>query len=297
MPSHFSSRGSFFAMVLNEHIKIDGASCTLWLEDSPQINGLKTATVGAFEARDIQSARSIIEHAVGLLISKNYKYVIGPMDGNTWHSYRFVVESEGHAPFFLEPQNPEFYPKAFLESGFEVIGDYLSSRDDQMHSQVDEEFQSVIDGYNVNIRSFDLKNAGRDLEKIYHLSTDKFSDNYLYTPISKDDFMALYQPILPVLDPRYVLLAEDKHQKLQAYAFAIPDYAQGEKPNQLIFKTYASTLRGLGRYLGENIMVAAKENGFTSMIHALIYDDNISKKTSGKYGTPIRKYALYGKAL
>jgi hypothetical protein len=41
--------------------------------------------------------------ALDIVRSHGIGRVLGPMDGDTWHSYRFVTESDGSAGFLLEP--------------------------------------------------------------------------------------------------------------------------------------------------------------------------------------------------
>ena len=38
-----------------------------------------------------------------ILAAEGFDAVIGPMDGDTWHRYRVVTESDGSPPYLLEP--------------------------------------------------------------------------------------------------------------------------------------------------------------------------------------------------
>ena len=53
--------------------------------------------------------------------------MLGPMDGNTWGKHRLVVESDGRAPFLMEPSNPAHYVEAFEQSGLSVVSRYVSA--------------------------------------------------------------------------------------------------------------------------------------------------------------------------
>ena len=109
--------------------------------------------------------------------------------------------------------------------------------------------------------------------------------------------MALYTPVLDKIIPDFVLMAETPEGELKGFLFAIPDYAQGPRPNQLIVKTYASLQRGIGGALLDLIHKKAEESGFKTVIHALMYDGNVSKKHSDKFSQVFRRYTLYGREI
>ena len=132
---------------------------------------------------------------------------------------------------------------------------------------------------------------------MYDLALESFARNFLYTPISREGFFQLYRPVLAKLDPDHVLMAEDADGTLLAFLFAIPDWAQGSQPDQLIIKTYASRYPGLGGYLAEQLHAGAAAAGYRAVIHALMHQDNPSKRNSEKYGRTFRRYALFGREV
>ena len=110
------------------------------------------------------------------------EYAIGPMNGDTWHSYRLVSGTDNSPAYFMEPQNPAFYPEIFQQSGFDVIGAYSSGRVDLTTTHSD---YADIEG--INICPFSTQSANSELEKIYQLSLKAFAGNFLYTPIGRDN--------------------------------------------------------------------------------------------------------------
>ena len=54
------------------------------------------------------------------------------------------------------------------------------------------------------------------------------------------------------------------------------------------------TLRG---YLAEQLHSGAAAAGFCAVIHALMHQDNPSKRNSEKYGRTFRRYALFGREV
>ena len=273
-------------------IEVEGASCALWMTDTPPFSTYKTGCIGDFQADDIHAGKALVQKALALMKDNRIEYAIGPMNGDTWHSYRLVSGTDNSPAYFMEPQNPAFYPEIFQQSGFDVIGAYSSGRVDLTTTHSD---YADIEG--INICPFSTQSANSELEKIYQLSLKAFAGNFLYTPIGREEFMALYTPVLPYLVPDFVLMAETDNGELQGFLFAVPDYAQGTKPDQIIVKTYASRRRGLGRTLLDLIHLKAKQAGFHYAIHALMHENNVSRQRSERYGHSFRQYSLYGRKI
>ena len=79
----------------------------------------------------------------------------------------------------------------------------------------------------LRLRAFDAARAEEELTRIHALSLEAFSSNHFYQPISLEDFLASYRPVLGAIDPELVLLAEDEAGELAAFLFALPNYAEG----------------------------------------------------------------------
>jgi hypothetical protein len=281
------------------------ALCSVWLDYSPIYKGYNCSTLGHFFAVDPESGREILEYAFDRLRERRKNYVIGPMNGNTWQSYRFISEDSGYPRFFLEPDSMLWWPQVFVDSGFSVIAEYSSALSDELDYR-DSSIGVALDNirtHNLTMRPFDPGRSEAELEAVHRLSLKSFARNFLYTDIGRAEFMQLYQKIIPYVVPDYFQLVED-HGRLAAYVFAIPDYAQqarGEEIDTLILKTVARApdkkYTGLGNYLVYCIHQQAAKRGFKKIIHALMHETNVSRKISDKSALTIRRYRLYGREL
>lgn len=278
-------------------LDLGDAACRLWLAGGPSFQEYKTASLGAFRCDDVPAGERLLREAAAQLTAEGFGYLIGPMDGDTWHRYRLVTESDGSPPFFLEPSNPAFYPEVFEAAGFTVIGRYSSARSEGFRQRPLGAYTRRLQTLGLHLRPFDPQRGEEDLRAIYRLSLTAFAGNFLYTPIGEEAFLDMYRPVLGRLVPEFVWLAEDGEEQLAAFIFAIPDYLEGPSPTTLIVKTYASRVPGLGGYLYEHLQAVARAAGFTAMIHALMHEDNVSRRNSDKYARSIRRYALYGRPL
>ena len=100
----------------------------IWWRDSAQVNGTRTGTIGHYAATNESYGRSLLEHACRELAQQGCELAVGPMDGNTWRSYRFVTERGTARPFFLEPDNPRVLAFEF-GNGVEALSDDLAAED------------------------------------------------------------------------------------------------------------------------------------------------------------------------
>lgn len=281
------------------------AVCSLWDENNLAYQNYKTAILGHFFADNPAGALDLIQYCLNLLIKRGFEYVVGPMDGNTWHSYRLVNDYGSYPPFFLEYYTPKEWNSVFQSAGFESIAKYSSAitRDLSCQDKSSEKFAARISQLGLDIRRFDIEASEKDLISIHQLSLKSFAKNFLYTDITQSNFLALYEKVMPYVNPEFTLLAEDNGQ-LVGFIFAIPDYLQkqrGEVIDTIIIKTVAKIpsrkYAGLGSYLVSEVHKRAAQYGFKQALHALMYDNNASRAISNKSAYKIREYTLYGKLL
>jgi hypothetical protein len=215
------------------------------------------------------------------------------MDGNTWGKHRLIIESDGRAPFLMEPQNPAHHVDAFEQSGLKIASRYISAV-----RTADVLASTSPPPAGIRLREFDPARAEEQLTQIHALSLEAFASNHFYQPISREDFLASYRPVLKAIDPELVLLAEDEAGDLKAFLFALPNLSEGSKPKAVILKTYASRVKGGGSMLANAFHERAKKRGFSEVIHALMNETNLSATHSGATGSHIfRRYALWGGKL
>ena len=155
----------------------------------------------------------------------------------------------------------------------------------------------------VRIRPVDPRHIDDDLRRIYAVSTVSFRENFLYTPTTEAEFLAQYRNVLPAVRPELILIAETEDQPV-GFILAVPDLKQAERGHLIdtvIVKTLAVLPNGPMRAWGGLLLAAcqqtARDLGYLRAIHALMHEQNTSRNLSRRYAHPIRRYALFGKAL
>ena len=292
-------------MCVDQTCKGVTARCSLWWSQTPCHEDHTVGLIGHFAASDGQGAKQLLAHACEQLRDQGCTLALGPMDGNTWQSYRLVTEWGEEKSFFLEPQNPRSWPAYLSQSGFQPFAHYRSSLVTHFGTPAPalESIMRRLDARNVSIRALDVQQVEQELHQLYKLSTAAFRDNLLYTPVSEQAFLAQYQPLIPLLDPEMILIVEVAGRTI-GFLLMLPDLAQaqrGEVVDRAIVKTVAVHPEyghlGLGWVLGEMAHMIAHERGYQHVIHALMYEWNSSRKLSERYGTTMRRYALFSRNL
>jgi GNAT superfamily N-acetyltransferase len=228
---------------------------------------------------------------------------VGPMDGNTWRRYRFVTAPGTEPPFLLEPTNPPEWPRWWQAAGFAPLAEYYSSATADLEAR-DARVGAVaarLAAAGVTIRALNPADFAGELDRIYAVSTVSFQENYLYTPLPREEFVAQYLGLQVRIRPELILLAEQGGRPV-GYVFTLPDLAQaqrGEPVTTLIVKTLAvlpgRSYAGLGAVLLDAVQATARAQGFRRAIHALMHETNQSRNLSAHYATTIRRYTLFAR--
>lgn len=275
-----------------EPMIMEGARLSIWRE-APSLDGARTAALGAFACESPETGARAIREAMAKLKAEGFGAVLGPMDGSTWGKHRLVVDSDGRPPFLMEPANPAQYVEAFERSGLRVVSRYVSA---DRPADLPPSGTPTTPG--IVLRHFDPAKAEAELTRIHALSLESFASNHFYVPISQEDFLDSYRPVLKAIDPDLVFIAENEHGDLKGFLFALPNLAEGAKPQSVILKTYASQAKGAGSMLANAFHAMARRKGFSRVIHALMHESNLSAQHSGNTGGKVfRRYALWGGKL
>lgn len=266
------------------------SSLSLW-RDAPTWNDRRTAAIGRIKLASVEDGETLLKRMASGLRDEGYEAVIGPMDGDTWHTYRAVTQSDGSKPFLMEPTSGPHDVAAFERAGFEPVANYVSAR--ARTSEAIGEQPKPLEG--ISIVNWD-GNAPKDFfGEVYDLSVQSFERNAFYKPITREAFLSLYMPYVPFLKKELIFFARDG-ERLAGFLFGIPNYAQGAQTTTAIVKTYASKVRGTGHLLLDAFHRNALDHGYETTIHALIHADNISLQRSQSHGTEVfRRYTLFGK--
>ena len=281
--------------------------CSLWWQRTPFLPSERLGLIGHYAAASFAASRELLHSACAELATHGCTLAVGPMDGSTWRRYRWVSDpGGGEVPaFFLEPQNPPAWPAQFTDAGFAPLAHYCSACTDRLEIEDPKvgRAERRLGGLGIRFRSLDPARWKEELSDVYRLTTAGFAGSFLYEPLPEAEFLADYEPLRCLVEPRLVTFAMHGDRAV-GFVFCLPDWQQarrGEPVDTAILKTCAvvpdRAYAGLGSTLVQQTHRAARALGFRRMIHALMHEANASLNISARYAKPFRRYTLFAKSL
>lgn len=277
-------------------------------------------TIGRFEAfNDRNAATELLQVAVQALKQQGVQRIIGPMEGDTWHTYRLNMGPYSQPPFVKEPWNPPYYPELWQDAGFKIVEAYDSFIVDDPALAASHQAKYLErcrrNGYSFSEMTPSSYEALLPL--IYELSCAIFSQNVLYTPISFESFRSLYAPAKKLLQPGLCWVAKRSDQKPVGFVFTFPDYAEAMrsmagrtdlcakirfllkrgKATRTCIKTLGILPEARGTGLSNALMglcfEATVRLGYEKALMCLMHSANPSRRLGGEADRPFRSYALF----
>lgn len=188
--------------------------------------GRPLGTLGFFEALDHPEAvKKLFETSIGWLRDTGAGTIIGPMNGDTWHSYRLSIGPFDYPPFLMEPYNPPYYPKLWEHCGFTALESYYSQRVEDLQALMNglekKHERALSSGY--TMRQLDSSRFLQELETIYDLSRESFAGNFLYSEIPLREFIDMYAGAKRLVDPELTWFAQAPDGSTAGFVFGLPD--------------------------------------------------------------------------
>lgn len=272
-----------------------GCRATLWPR-GPAVNGEPTAAIGRIEVTTQAAAATFLKSLVEECRQEGSSWVVAPLDGDTWHTYRLAVSGSKRAFFAMEPPAHPVLEAALVEAGFAPQLNYLSAEVPLTGGRTPR-----LGSASLSVRPLNVRDPEADLERMYRIASVAFQGAPLFTPIDFDGFAALYRPALAKVVPELVLFAEDERGEAVGFLFGFPDWAEGTaSPRAAILKTYATVTpgAGAGTVLADAFHDRARRLGFQTAIHALMHENNRSLRHSHRLGGySFRRYAVFAQSL
>ncbi len=290
----------YFVMECDEVL----AQFALYYNPFIQLEQKKVLCIGNVECIDnAEVAKYLFDAASDYAFKNGFQKLIGPINGSTWDDYRIPINFD-FPMFFTEDIYKQYYPRLFIEAGFEVLAEYVSTQIPDLNTIAQANNPQRADYFiqnGIHVRNISLENYENEINTIFNFSMKAFSSNYLFSPISELHFREKYLPLKKILNPEFCLLAFNKNEELVALFFAIPDVFDLSHKT-LIVKTIAQLpakqYAGLSKFVLQKVTERAISKGFTKMINAFMHVSNISFNISNKLlAKPIRTYQIFYKNL
>lgn len=283
------------------------ARAATWSNPLLSWQGTNPGLIGSFECAidDAALAEAVLSAAEEHLRRHGHDMSIGPMNGSTWNTYR-IAEPEGAPCLFpLEPRNPAFYCALWDACGYSTLANYTSSR----FSLSDASFPHIatateyFEKHGIVVKDFRPERSADELDAICDVALASFCGNFLYTPISRKEFLSRYRPFIQTMRPHDAAIARRMDGTPVGFAFGFPNHYAPEG-SEYVVKTVAVLPEpgcrscGLGSLLVERLARNAFNDGFRTAYHALMHERNFSVRFGSHVGSSVcRRYRLFIKSL
>ena len=209
----------------------------LW-HNRPNYNGKKTSYIGnimIFEKyRKEEFEKEIFDKLFEELRKNEIEVIIGPLNGTTWNTYRYVTKTGNRKPFLMEPWNEGYYVELFQKIGFNPLANYISTIMENMNPVKRENLSKKIekikkfDYYkDIKVKSAENENILEILNKVYDLTIEAFKNNFLYSELEREIFIKMYMKYEDKIVKKFFKTLYLKDE-LIGYVFGIPDYTELE---------------------------------------------------------------------
>ena len=228
--------------------------------------------------------------------------VLYPFFFSTWHQYRLCIQKE--IDFFLDQPSLSYYAEFIERFGFNKKYKYKSSQGSNLEAVLHstrKHYKTALE-HGISFRNINIAEIDQELKVLHDISLQGFKDNSFYSPLSFDEFSLIYKKIVKVVDPEFIIIAEDSHHNPVGFLFSMPDYTgllqnlninslwgklqfllqKKRKPKGLLVKsvTVLPEMREQSVYsamLHLQVSLAVKRK-YTYLIHAYYEESNCSSK-------------------
>ncbi len=284
--------------------------------------GAAAGSIGWFAAfDDPEACRLLLAAAETWLREQGATHILGPMDGDTWHHYRFTTGPFDTPPFLKEPWNPPWYPALWEACGYTVVDRYLSARipDPARAAARMAPYLKRVRRQGYTFRPIRMQELARELELLHDLSCRIFEGNRHYRPITRDAFLQLYAGSRPLMVPPLCQFCCAPDGTEAGFVFCYPDLSgavramRGQRGPLALLRFWRRRGRAdrvcvkslgclpdyRGTGMGPALMALALEQtvacGYGEALMCLMHEDNDSRRLDGGASEVFRHYVLYGK--
>lgn len=233
-----------------------------------------------------------------------------PVQFSTWYGHRAMIdgfpERGGPPPFPMEPANGPGLAEVMTAAGFAVAHTAASYRI-PVERWIEEAQlgEALMRAAGFRDRPIRLDRLDEELQTIHGISTAAFRRSWGFSDIALDEFLSIYRPLAPLMDPALVRMADapDGRPVGFIFAFADPAASSGHPDARFIAKSVAvlpevrRATPGIGTGLAVAVHRYAAARGYPTAIHACAADDAYTQRISARCGERFRSYATFEKAL
>ena len=184
---------------------------------------------GFFEAiQDQEVTNALLQQVEAWARSHQLDLVRGPMNFSTNDTCGMLVDGYDLPPMIMMTYNPTYYNDLLEQAGYEKAQDLLAYRQftaQGFNPRLRRIAQSAREIPGLKVRHLNMKKFWDEVRLIQKIYNEAWSKNWGFVPMTDQEIHHLAKELKPVVDARYVYLAEIDGEPA-AFALSLPDYNQ-----------------------------------------------------------------------
>jgi GNAT superfamily N-acetyltransferase len=167
--------------------------------------------------------REMFQRAEEWLAERGVERVIAPFNGNALLGLGLLTDAYDEEPLIPMPWSPRYYADYLRDAGYEPALPLYVYEVDFSSDAYRAARDAALAAPECSVRPVDKKRWKDELEIFRVLVNEAFSGEWEFQTFTSDEFMEVYGPAKPVLDPRLLLFAEIDGKPV-GYCSGFPDW-------------------------------------------------------------------------
>ena len=193
-----------------------------------EFQDLRWAWVGFFAAQDDpELARALFETAWEWSEARGAHEAVGPASFTTNDEVGLLVDGYDEPTMILTTWNPSYYVRLWAEGGWEHATDLWGWRFDRSVSMSDRQrrvLQRLRERSGLRVRDGDIKDFDAEVGRFFEVYRSAWERNWGFAPMTEPEVRHLAKDLKRIIDPRFVLFAEDEATgEVVGGALVLPD--------------------------------------------------------------------------
>ncbi len=184
----------------------------------------KNAFLGFFESINSDEAvKSLMETVEEYCLSQKVEIIEGPFNPNLYSELGLLADNFEEPPSFFQTYNPPYYKSLLEKAGYRVKMILHTRSNKNLTDFLKKNFSGslISESSDMRIRSFNIKRKEEDLDHLREIYNDAFSDNWYFTPVSRDEYFFSAKYLGLVTPPDLIKFVEYKGIPVGAIQFSL----------------------------------------------------------------------------
>ena len=197
-----------------------------------QLRGSAWGLFGFFECEpDAQAARALLAAAEDWLRRRACERMVGPMDFTLNHEAGLLVEGHDRPPQILEPWHPPHYAGLLEGHGLNKAMDLLKweldvSDRSRIQPAIIELAERLEPEHGIRIRHFRRRDLAAETRRFLDVYNTAWERSWGFVPLTGAEIEDYAHRLRRLLDPNWVMVAENSDGETVGAALTLPDYNQ-----------------------------------------------------------------------